>query len=119
MQHADHWVYAATGLREEEIFGDGPEQYIVGYECDGAEFDHAALLNGHAAQPTGNDGTPASFIILGIGDVGASGWGLGNKAATMGLYSNNGTVFTASTTDRYASLSAAPPRRSSKSHATC
>jgi hypothetical protein len=99
VQHADHWVYAGTGLGEGEIFGDGPEQYIVGYECDGAEFDRAALLNGHAAQPTGNDGTPANFIILGIGDVGASGWGLGNKAATMGLYSNNGTVFTASTTD--------------------
>ena len=34
-----------------------------------------------------------------IGDVSVSGWGLGNKAATMGIYTNNGTVFTAATTD--------------------
>lgn len=98
VQHADHWVYAGTGLREGETFGDGPEQYIVGYECDGAEFDRAALLNGQPVQPTCDDGTPANFMILGIGDT--SDWDCpGNRAATMGLYSNNGTVFTASTTD--------------------
>ena len=99
VQHADHWVYEGTGLREGEIFGDEPGQYIIGYECDGAEFDRNALMKGVPASPTGNDGTSLNFIILGIGDVSASDWGLGNKAATMGIYTNNGTVFTAGTTD--------------------
>lgn len=99
VQHADHWVYTGTGLREGETFGDGPDQYIIGYECDGAHFDRSKLANGDTVQPTGNDSTPLNFIILGIADVSVSGWGSGNKAATMGVYTNNGTVFTAATTD--------------------
>ena len=43
VQHADPWVYEGTGLREGEIFGDEPGQYIIGYECDGAEFDCKVL----------------------------------------------------------------------------
>jgi hypothetical protein len=56
-------------------------------------------MKGIPASPTGNDGTPLNFNILGIGDVSTSDWGMGNKAATMGIYTNNGIVFTASTTD--------------------
>ena len=41
----------------------------------------------------------ADFAILGVGDVGASGWGSGNRAATLSVHAPNGTVFTAATTD--------------------
>jgi hypothetical protein len=99
VQHADHWVYSRTWLQEGETFGDGPDQHLVGYECDGAEFDRSDLVRGVPVRPTGSDGTPSTFVILGVSDVSLAGWGLGNKAATMGVYTDNGTVFTASTTD--------------------
>jgi hypothetical protein len=99
VQHADHWVYDGTGLRDGDEFG-GEGAYIVGYECDGAEFDRADLEAGRPVTPTGADGTPVDFIILGVGDIRTSGsWGLGNSAATMGLFTRGGTVFNAATTD--------------------
>jgi hypothetical protein len=96
VQHADHWVYVGTGLRDGDVFG--AEEYLVGYECDGADFDRADLGSGPAT-PTGADGTPPGFTILAVGDTRPSGWGLGNAAATMGLYQRGGTVFNAATTD--------------------
>jgi hypothetical protein len=99
VQHADHWVYEGTGLRDGDVFGDGPDEYLVGYECDGAHFDRAALAVGRPVEPSGNDGTPPDFVILGVGDLEPSGWGTGNRAATMGIHGTSGTVFTASTTD--------------------
>lgn len=99
VQHHDHWVFEGTGLDEGEVFGDGPDEYLVGYECDGAEFDRSDLERGVPVRPTGADGTPDDFVILGVGDIGASGWGTGNRAATMGVHAPGGTVFTASTTD--------------------
>ena len=99
VQHADHWVFDGTEVEDGTTFGDGPDEYLVGYECDGASFDRRVLERGGTVSPTGDDGTPDSFLILGVGDVAASGWGLGNRAATMGLYTGNGTVFTGATTD--------------------
>jgi hypothetical protein len=99
VQHADHWVYAGTGLRDDDVFGDRPGEYLVGYECDGAQFDRARLARGLPVRPTGDDGTPPDFTILGVGDTAAGGWGLGNGAATLGLHTAGGTVFTAATTD--------------------
>ena len=99
VQHSDHWVFEGTGLGDGDVFGDGPGEYLVGYECDGANFDRADLEAGRPVRPTGDDGTPDDFVILGVGDVGASGWGTGNRAATMGVHGTVGTVFTASTTD--------------------
>ncbi|GAA3117154.1 MULTISPECIES: N,N-dimethylformamidase beta subunit family domain-containing protein [Nonomuraea] len=81
VQHADHWVYEGTGLRDGDVFGLA--ENLVGYECDGADFDRAAAP---PYAPTGADGTPAGFTILAVGDARASGWGFGNGAATMGLY---------------------------------
>ncbi|MGC9665763.1 N,N-dimethylformamidase beta subunit family domain-containing protein [Planosporangium sp. 12N6] len=98
-QHTDHWVYEGTGLRDGNTFGDRPDEYLVGYECDGAHFDRGRLARGLPIRPTGDDGTPAGFTILGVGDLAVSGWGLGNAAATMGLHTDHGTVFTAATTD--------------------
>jgi hypothetical protein len=99
VQHADHWVFEGTGVRDGDTFGDGPDEYLVGYECDGARFDRSVLERGGTVTPTGDDGTPESFVILGVGDVVPSGWGNGNRAATMGLYTRDGTVFNAATTD--------------------
>ncbi len=114
VQHADHWVYEGTGLSDGEVFGLA--ENLVGYECDGAAFDRAAPPP-HA--PTGADGTPAGFTILAVGDARASGWGLGNGAATMGLHTvglhtvgphaSGGTVFTAATTDWPRALATCPP----------
>jgi hypothetical protein len=101
VQHADHWVYAGTGLRDGDVFGDAPDEYLVGYECDGADFDRADLEAGRPVTATGRDGTPPGFTILGVGDTRPSGWGQGNSAATMGVWTSagGGTVFTAATTD--------------------
>ncbi|HEX2043934.1 MAG TPA: N,N-dimethylformamidase beta subunit family domain-containing protein [Acidimicrobiales bacterium] len=99
VQHADHWVFDGTGLADGATFGDAPDEYLVGYECDGARFDRRVLERRGTVTPTGEDGTPPGFVILGVGDVAASGWGTGNRAATMGLYTDNGTVFNGATTD--------------------
>jgi hypothetical protein len=94
VQHAGHWAYAGTGLRDGDRLGAA--EHLVGYECDGAVFDRSGP---QPAVPTGADGTPREFVVLGVGDCRPSGWGLGNGAATMGLYTRGGTVFTAATTD--------------------
>jgi len=99
VQHAGHWVFAGTGLRDGDVLGGGAEEYLVGYECDGAAFDRAAPDAAGTARPTGADGTPPDFTILGIGDTRAGGWGMGNGAATMGLHRPGGWVFTGATTD--------------------
>jgi hypothetical protein len=107
VQHADHWVFRGTGLADGDRFGDAPEDYLIGYECDGAEFDRSDLAAGRAVQATGLDGTPHDFTILAVGDTRPSGWGMGNAAATMGLFHRHGTVFNAATTDWARVLTAA------------
>lgn len=109
VQDAAHWVYEGTGLRDGVLFG--ADERLVGYECDGALFtrDSRGL-----PFPTGEDGTPSDFVILGVGtladgdaDDPGEGWqfearesqGRGPRAATMGLYTRGGIVFTAATTD--------------------
>lgn len=111
VQRPDHWVFAGTGLRAGEAFGQDTSPPLVGYECDGAPldgFDAAtgrALLSRHAARC----GTPADFHPLAVAPLGA-GWQefpareahastRDLHAATMGVYARNGTVFTAGTTD--------------------
>ena len=109
VQHADHWLFEGTGLGDGDRFGDAPDEYLVGYECDGAHFDRAALEAGRPVTPTGEDGTPPSFVILGVGDLAPSGWGNGNRAATMGVFNAGGTVFNAATTDWARLLAAGHP----------
>ncbi|WP_244178695.1 N,N-dimethylformamidase beta subunit family domain-containing protein [Streptomyces rubellomurinus] len=115
VQHAEHWIYADTGLRDGDRLGAGTP--LIGYECDGAAYARDAR---GVARSTGEDGTPASFLILGIHvlepvheDFHRFAWGHWNgparepgvtspRAATMGLYTadgTGGTVFTAGTTD--------------------
>ena len=104
VQRSDHWVLEGTGLSDGDVLG--AEQALVGYECDGAQFVRS---RGDYARPTGIDGTPVDFEILGVAELPQEplhGWRFSARAdpspiraATFGLYERGGTVFTASTTD--------------------
>ncbi|MBI2709999.1 MAG: hypothetical protein HYX34_09925 [Actinobacteria bacterium] len=94
---ADHWIFAGTGLADGDELA-GPER-LVGYECDGAHLDPAA---GGRPQPSGTDGTPVDFEVLGMAPL-SERWQdrpAGAAAvATLGVHRPGGTVFSASTTD--------------------
>ena len=111
VQQPDHWVFEGTGLRHGDVFGRDTSPPLVGYECDGAplrQFDserRRALLSPQAHQA----GTPAGFRVLAASllddqwqerPAREACFGSGNlHAAIMGMYTRNGTVFTAGTTD--------------------
>jgi hypothetical protein len=98
----DHWVFEGTDLKEGQEFGG--QHTIVGYECDGCEF----RMDQGRPVPTGRDGTPESFVILGTAPA---RWHPDDSwwyerfdkdrtgAAVMGLYTRGGTVFTCGSTD--------------------
>ena len=97
-----HWVFEGTKLKHGDRFGG--KDTIVGYECDGCEMKWENGL----PSPTGRDGTPKTFTILGTCPA---RWAPGDSlwydrfpkdrvgAAVMGLYTRGGTVFTSGTTD--------------------
>lgn len=115
--NASHWVFNGTGLANGNTFGGGSNEdnTIMGYETD------ATLMAAGSNPPvvTGEDGTPLNFVVLATADL--SDWPKSNPAppefspedqqswlkgdwgqpgaATMGIYENNGTVFTAGTTN--------------------
>ncbi len=103
VQFTGHWVFEGTGLSEGQVIGSTVVPPVIGYECDGAQFQYDGANH---AVPTTKDQTPDSFIVLGVGVLG-SGWAfdprepgaVGPRAATMGVYANNGTAFTAATTE--------------------
>jgi len=102
VQHADHWVYHGTGLRDGDTFGDhydddGEPAALVGYECDGADFRQ--VPGDAAVAPTHDDGTPDTFTILAVADL--TGWAdsNGRHTATLGIYHDGGRVFNAATSD--------------------
>src|SRR5258708_60653 len=53
VQHSDHWALDGTGLADGDVFG--LDQQLVGYECDGANFDRTSIP---PYTPKGDDGTP-------------------------------------------------------------
>jgi N,N-dimethylformamidase beta subunit-like, C-terminal len=55
----DHWIFDGTGLGYGDVLGAGAT--VVGYECDGCVFTYRDGL----PYPTGEDGTPSTFQILG------------------------------------------------------
>lgn len=55
----DHWIFEGTGIGYGDVLG--ADATIVGYECDGCDFTYRDGL----PFPTGEDGTPDSFTILG------------------------------------------------------
>ena len=59
IHRADHWIFDGTGLGYGDVLG--AEAVTVGYECDGCDFTYRDGL----PYPTGADGTPPNFEILG------------------------------------------------------
>jgi len=98
VHNSSHWIFDGTGLGEGALFGE--KESLVGYECDGAYFDPTRS----PFVQDGSDRTPLDFAILGVGAI--HNWedlppreNNGEHAATMGVYSSEGTVFTAGTVD--------------------
>jgi hypothetical protein len=98
VQHADHWIFSNTGLKEGDVFGADEDFPLIGYEVDGAVFRR----KGGLAIPTGEGGTPKDFVILGLAEL-SGGWVTGRPgaAATMGIHvtPRGGIVFQGATTD--------------------
>lgn len=58
--HRDgHWIFEGTGIGYGDVLG--ADAVLVGYECDGCDFTYRDGL----PYPTGVDGTPLDFEILG------------------------------------------------------
>jgi hypothetical protein len=55
----DHWLFEGTGVGWGDLLGAGAT--VVGYECDGCDF----TMRDGLPHPTGEDGTPEDFAILG------------------------------------------------------
>jgi hypothetical protein len=55
----DHWLFDGAGLTYGDLLGAGAT--VVGYECDGCDLTYRDGL----PYPTGSDGTPDTFEILG------------------------------------------------------
>jgi hypothetical protein len=87
-----HWVFGGTGLGYDDGFGASDN--IVGYETDAAQF----VETDGVPVVTGANGTPRNFIVLAWAALKDWGVGIGQAGmATMGIYRNKGTVFTAGT----------------------
>ncbi len=98
----EHWIFAGTQLKKGDLFGS--QNTIVGYECDGCEIETRDGL----PFPTGNDGTPKDFQILGTCPA---RWHPDDSqfyerfpaerigAAVLGSYTRGGTVITVGSTD--------------------
>lgn len=105
----DHWIFAGTKLAKGSSLGAGTLPPLVGYECDGAPLASFDRHSGEAALSplAGACGTRSGFQLLAVCALDAR-WqetparepALGPlHAATMGISSGSGTVFTAATTD--------------------
>jgi hypothetical protein len=111
VQDPEHWVFAGTGLGRGEAFGGNTSPPLVGYECDGAPLESFDKTTGLAVLSSSAErtGTPPGFRLLAASLLDGN-WqerpprethpaDVGIHAATMGIFSRNGTVFTAGTTD--------------------
>lgn len=111
VQDGEHWVFAGTGLRSGQSFGADTIPPLAGYECDGAPLAKFDAETGMAAlAPTAfYGGTPQGFRLLAVCPLNGR-WQErparephldcgGIHAATMGIFTREGTVFTAGTTD--------------------
>jgi hypothetical protein len=63
IHRADHWLFEGTDVQYGDLLGAGAK--VVGYECDGCAFTYRDGL----PHPTGEDGTPEGFLILGTTPV--------------------------------------------------
>ena len=85
------------GAHQAPVGGAPPKGGIIGCEADGAEV----MLSGGVYVPTGNDGTPLTFKVLGYAPfpIGGGFDGSFGGPATMGYYQQGGIVFTGATLD--------------------
>ena len=74
--NTNHWIYAGTGLVDGNEYGF--TEWLVGYETDGA----VVQFTGGIPHPTGIDGTPLNYLVLGYSPA-----SYGN--ATMGYFTRN------------------------------
>lgn len=107
-----HWVFQNTGLKRNDQLG--ARDKIVGYECDGCDFE----MRDGLPVPTGRDGTPENFEILATAPaklpnadssldmVQEALYGTDTDkrhcptgAAVLGTYQRGGTVFTTGCTN--------------------
>jgi len=56
----DHWIFEGTDVAYGDVIGGS--SVMVGYECDGCDF----TIRDGLPYPTGSDGTPADFEMLGM-----------------------------------------------------
>lgn len=111
VQQPGHWVFEGTGLARGDAFGRNTWPPLAGYECDGAPLDAFDRATGIATLSAWADeiGTPTGYQLLAACPLDAR-WqelparerlerGEGLHAATMGIYTRNGTVFSAGSTD--------------------
>jgi hypothetical protein len=111
VQQPGHWVFEGTGLARGSVFGQHTWPPLAGYECDGAPLDTFDRASGIASMSAWRDeeGTPNSYQLLAACPLDTR-WqelpprarhqaGEGVHAATMGIFTRNGTVFSAGTTD--------------------
>ncbi|MEZ5324165.1 MAG: DUF6605 domain-containing protein [Verrucomicrobiales bacterium] len=98
----DHWLFEGTGLKRGDAVGG--KHTVVGYECDGCEMEWRDGL----PFPTGRDGTPENFSILGTAPARwhpddcqwYEKWENGREGhAVLGVYQRGGTVVTTGSTD--------------------
>ena len=71
--NTNNWVYAGTGLVDGNEYGYA--EWLVGYETDGTVLD----WTGGTPHPTGIDGTPLNYLVLGYSPASYG-------SATMGYY---------------------------------
>ena len=106
------------GRADGDVFGE-PEN-LIGYECDGADFDRADLEAGRAVDAVrrrrdARRTTPSSRSAT----AGRAAGGSATARPRWGCSRRGGTVFTASTTDWARVLAAAGTPSSSRSRAPC
>src|SRR5690606_4645314 len=82
VQHAGHWVFEGTGGRDGDVFGE--RDYLVGYECDGAEFGRAAYEAGGGAAAPGRGGPRADLRSPGGRDCDRGAYEAGGRATPTG-----------------------------------
>ena len=84
VRNARHWLFAGLGLEDGDVFG--AQERLIGYECDGAPNESDLDIAAEASIK----GWP---VEDGSGEVSDT------ARAALGVRTNNGSVFTASTVD--------------------